>query len=171
MTWDPSVDDVARSLQAAASDAPMSPRAPVIRAAVLDEVDRPRPGKFAPAMLAVAAVVMLAVLVGVGAPAVGSLLNGIRPAPAPSAVDAPAEMPAKGLGSVDGKAEATETAPASASPSVEPSTSPAPAVAEPTAPAMPTPSPSPTESPQPGHVPIVLPTPPIPIPIPTLPAP
>lgn len=169
MTWQ-DVDDVARALEAAAGEAPTSPRNTVIRARVLGELDRPRASAFAPAMLAVAAVVMLAVAAGVGAPVVGSFLHGASVETAPAAtMHASSDEPSKALGGIGEKNEAVASESESVAPSVEAVPSKAPPVLVPSAPAPPSPSVPPTPSPQPGHLPIVLPTPPIPIPVPTLP--
>lgn len=170
MSW-PELDDVARSLEIAASEAPASPRAGVIRASLLGEVDRPRRNAFAPAILAVAAVVLLAAVVRVGTPVVGSFLEAATVAPAPAIVDSLGEPSSKMLGGLDGKDTPAVSASASAEVSPEALPSTTPVVVVPIATPTPAPSVAPTPTPGPGHVPIVLPTPPIPIPIPTLPAP
>lgn len=79
------VDDIARMLEAAAAEAPPSPRMELLRSALLDSVPSRRfDGLLAP--LAVAAVVLLGVLLAVGAPAVGTMIVDMldRAAPAPA---------------------------------------------------------------------------------------
>ena len=78
-------DDIARMLEAAAADAPRSPRQELLRAALLDSVASRRSNPFL-APLAVAAVVLLGVLLAVGAPAEGSMISDIldRSGPAPA---------------------------------------------------------------------------------------
>lgn len=165
---DEAVDEVARMLDAAAAEAPDSPRAAVIRAALLRDValrPEPRPSY----RLALAAAVVVAVVLGtVGAPAIGSYVDRLEHPAAGPLVHEPEEAtaPAKMLkGAMKEPPAASETP----MPSESPAPIAAPSVPAPSAaPVTPQPSASPSPTPRPVDPPVVLPTPPIPIPTPPI---
>lgn len=178
------VDEVEARLRAAAHDAPPSPRAEEIRAALLEHVGAnrmPVPG-LAPLAL-VAGALLLALAVGVGAPAIGSFIGTLLdrgPVPSEDALPPPSSterIDAEGLPMPTDAPIPTREVPAS--PSVEPagvggddrensgSAPPDPASAPPSA----APSEAPVPSPSPSPWPPADPPRPIPTPPPTGPPP
>jgi hypothetical protein len=106
---DASLAEVAGTLEAAVAAAPPSPHAAAIRGELLASLDAGRRPVPLLGPLAIVAVVLLAVAIFIGAPAVGSFLerlDDLPPAPVPTALPAPFPTPTQ-----------------AASPPVEPSSS------------------------------------------------
>lgn len=193
---DRGLDEVAEVLRASAREAPMPDRAEEIRAAVLDEVEAdPRVVPGLVPLAIVAAVLLVALAVGVGGPAVGSFIENLLddpPAPSLPAVD---DTPSR-VAPVDGPGRSELIDPSRFAPSqaadppaandsgvrtngvgtrtgdpAAPAASSGPIVVIPTPAVAPTPSPTPDDTFRPGQ-PWPVPTPPAPVPpIPTPPAP
>lgn len=119
------VDEVESRLRAAAHEAPPSPRAEEIRAALLEDVgaDRPLLPGFAPLALAAGAL-LLALAIGVGAPAIGSFIGTLLdrgPAPSEDALPLPSSTERTDVDGLPMRTDAPiPTREVPASPSVEP---------------------------------------------------
>lgn len=176
-TPEEALDDVARSLEAAAHEAPPPRRAETIREALLDDVGADR--RAAPGLmpLALAAgVLLLALVVGIGGPAVGSwigdMLDISQPAPNGPELNATDEADHDDLREPSRTAAPRSPSPAVPSPSASDlpngSSDPSPAVDD-EPPIAPTPTPTPTPDGPPPHAspdgpPSPMPTPPIGVP-------
>jgi hypothetical protein len=164
------MEDVARSLEAAAADAPPSPRLLEIRTAMLEEVAALHQPALTLQAVVLAAVILLAVAVAIGAPAMGSILDGLveDATPAPVLPEPDARMQeSKDLAGQDPKPMAQRDVTVAPRVAAVETDAPASAVAS----ATPSVIPSTTPSPEPSNPPIPIPTPPIPIPTPPIPIP
>lgn len=178
-TPEEALDDVARSLEAAAHEAPPSRRAETLREALLDDVgvDRHVAPGLVPLALA-AGVLLLALVVGIGGPAVGSwigdMLDVSQPAPSGPELNATDEPDHDDLREPSRTASPRWSPPAVPSPSASGapngSSDPSPAGGdEPPVAPTPTPTPTPTPDGPPPHAspdgpPSPMPTPPIGVP-------
>jgi hypothetical protein len=182
---DASVDETADLLRAAVHEAPPSPRAEEMRDRVLARVAeerRPVPGLVPVAI--VAAVLLVTLAIGVGAPAVGTFFESVRESATPiPSVSEESQGPRSSPSATDDldapmHPRPTPSSPATPVPGI-PGESPGPGATAPATPrpvATPTPTPSdvpvPTPIFRPSGPPSPLPTPPSPsIPPPTIPAP
>ncbi|HSK92760.1 MAG TPA: hypothetical protein VLA76_01730 [Candidatus Angelobacter sp.] len=170
------LDEVSAVLESAAAEAPPSRRFEDIRARVLEEVGRDRPTLPALMPLALAAsALLLALVIGVGAPVVGSFISTLldrAPVPDPDTPTLPslpeAETPVLEVPMPSDGAIPTREVPPSPSPadgddddrgsSGPPATHPA--NPQPSAAPPADPSPTPDEPWPPGDPPVVIPTPP-----------
>ena len=155
------LEPIVRALDAAAHEVPPSPRADAIRTGLLEglEAGSRVPGAWAGLALA-AAVLVLAILIGVGGPAIGSFIGDLLDRSAPSLPVPPdaSPNPDDAIDRFDGAPDERRTPVPSPLPSLRP------AVPSPEAPAAgPSSAPEPPADPPatpPGGPPDPLPTPP-----------